>query len=270
MRVPDDVTLLLCDDNWGNVRKLPNLADQPRAGGYGMYYHYDFVGGPRSYRWLNTNPISRVWEQMHLTYEYGVDRIWIVNVGDIKPMEFPIEFFLDYAWNPEKIKADELFDYTIKWSCEQFGKKNTRKISLNYLQNISSINSRRKPELIGPETYSLKDYREAEKVVSDYYELLDRADKIANDLPEEYFAAFYQLVLHPIQACSNLNDMYVTVAKNRLYAEQGRVMTNQLANKAQSLFQTDAEITDYYNNTLLNGKWSHMMDQDSYRLYKLE
>ena len=97
MRVPDDVTLLLCDDNWGNVRKLPKLTDPPRKGGYGMYYHFDFVGGPRCYRWLNTTQIERVWEEMHLSYKYGVDRIWIVNVGDLKPMEFPISFFLDYA-----------------------------------------------------------------------------------------------------------------------------------------------------------------------------
>ncbi|MGD9634962.1 MAG: glycosyl hydrolase 115 family protein, partial [Pirellulales bacterium] len=101
MRVPDDVTLLLCDDNWGNIRKLPKVGEKPRAGGYGIYYHFDYVGGPRNYKWLNTNSIPRVWEQMHLANEYGVDRLWIVNVGDIKPMELPTEFFLDYAWNPD-------------------------------------------------------------------------------------------------------------------------------------------------------------------------
>ena len=97
MRVPDDITLLLCDDNWGNIRKLPKLTDPPRKGGYGIYYHFDYVGGPRNYKWLNTNPIPRVWEQMHLAWEYNARQIWIVNVGDIKPMEFPITFFLDYA-----------------------------------------------------------------------------------------------------------------------------------------------------------------------------
>ncbi|MDP3435325.1 MAG: glycosyl hydrolase 115 family protein, partial [Bacteroidota bacterium] len=100
MRVPDDVTLLLCDDNWGNVRKLPRPDDKPRAGGYGIYYHFDYVGGPRNYKWLNTSPLPAVWEQMHMAYEHGVDRIWLVNVGDLKPMELPISFFLDYAWNP--------------------------------------------------------------------------------------------------------------------------------------------------------------------------
>lgn len=94
MRVPDDITLLLCDDNWGNVRKLPSLTDKPRKGGYGMYYHFDYVGGPRNYKWLNCNQVERVWEQMNLCYEYGVRKLWIVNVGDLKPMEYPIQFSL--------------------------------------------------------------------------------------------------------------------------------------------------------------------------------
>src|SRR3972149_715521 len=121
MRVLDDVTLLLCDDNWGNIRKLPKPGEKPRPGGYGIYYHFDYVGGPRNYKWLNTNQISRVWEQMHLAYEHGADRLWIVNVGDIKPMELPTEFFLDYAWDPEAWPADRLGEYTRLWAAEQFG-----------------------------------------------------------------------------------------------------------------------------------------------------
>ena len=111
MRVPDDVTLLLCDDNWGNVRKLP-LPDAPkRKGGYGMYYHFDYVGGPRNYKWLNTVQIERTWEQMHLSYEMGVDKLWIVNVGDIKPLEYPISFFLDLAWNPKQFTPSGLYKH---------------------------------------------------------------------------------------------------------------------------------------------------------------
>ena len=106
MRVPDDVTLLFADDNWGNIRRLP-AAGAPRQGGYGIYYHFDYVGGPRNYKWINTNQIERVWEQMHLAYAHGVDRIWIVNVGDIKPMEFPLDFFLDYAWNPDAMAVEK-------------------------------------------------------------------------------------------------------------------------------------------------------------------
>src|SRR3984893_9339453 len=147
MRVPDDVTLLLCDDNWGNIRKLPKLSDKPRKGGYGIYYHFDYVGGPRNYKWINTNNIARVWEQMHLAYAYGVDKIWIVNVGDLKPMEFPISFFLDYAWNIKKWNEDNLRDYYTQWASEQFGPAHGKEIG-EIIRKYSQYTARRKPELL--------------------------------------------------------------------------------------------------------------------------
>ncbi|MCG3119827.1 MAG: hypothetical protein ALAOOOJD_02360 [bacterium] len=260
MRVPDDVTLLLCDDNWGNIRKLPQRDEKPRPGGYGIYYHYDYVGGPRNYKWLNTNQISRVWEQMHLAYRYGANRIWIVNVGDIKPMEFPTEFFLDYAWNPERWPAERLPEYTALWAEQQFGAEHAKDIA-DILTQYTKFNSRRKPELLAPDTYSLVNYREAETIVAEYNELAVRAQRISEALPVEYKDAFYQLVLHPVQACANLNELYVTVGKNRLYAQQGRAATNVLAQKAKDLFERDAAITHYYNNVMAKGKWNHMMDQ---------
>jgi hypothetical protein len=260
MRVPDDVTLLLCDDNWGNIRKLPKLDEKPRTGGYGIYYHYDYVGGPRNYKWLNTNQISRVWEQMHLAYKYGATHIWIVNVGDIKPMEFPIEFFLDYAWNPEEWPAERLPEYTRLWAEEQFGAEYSREIA-PILTQYTRFNSRRKPELLSPDTYSLINYREAETIVNEYKQLAEKAKYIYDSLPAEYKDAFYQLVLHPVEACLNLNKLYVTVGKNRLYAEQGRAATNNFAEKARELFKRDVEITRYYNSELADGKWNHLMDQ---------
>ncbi|MDP2885792.1 MAG: glycosyl hydrolase 115 family protein [Ignavibacteria bacterium] len=260
MRVPDDVTLLLCDDNWGNIRKLPRLIDAPRKGGYGIYYHYDYVGGPRNYKWLNTNQIARVWEQMHLAYKYGVDRIWIVNVGDIKPMEFPTQFFLDYAWNPDKWPAERLPQYTRDWAEQQFGSRYAREIA-DIITKYTQYNSRRKPELLSPNTYSLTNYREAETVVAEYNTLAQKAQRISASLPVEYRDAFYQLVLHPVLACSNLNEMYVTIGKNNLYAKQGRAITNDLAEQALKLFAKDSAMSYYYNKTMASGKWNHMMDQ---------
>jgi hypothetical protein len=260
MRVPDDVTLLLCDDNWGNIRKLPRISDAPRKGGYGIYYHYDYVGGPRNYKWLNTNQISRVWEQMHLAYRSGVDRLWIVNVGDIKPMEFPIQFFLDYAWSPNAWPAERLPEYTRTWAAQQFGPRYAAEIA-DILTTYTRYNSRRKPELLSPTTYSLVNYREAETVVEDYRKLAKKAQHISDALPAKYRDAFYQLVLHPVQACSNLNDLYVTVGKNRLSAKQGRAETNTLAAKARTLYARDSMISIYYNKTMAHGKWNHMMDQ---------
>ena len=101
MRVPDDVTLLWCDDNWGDIRRLPTPEERGRAGGAGIYYHVDYVGGPRNYKWLNSTPITKVWEQMNLAYDYGADRIWIVNVGHLHHVTFPTEFFLTLAWSPK-------------------------------------------------------------------------------------------------------------------------------------------------------------------------
>ncbi|MFB0523998.1 MAG: glycosyl hydrolase family 8 [Phycisphaerae bacterium] len=260
MRVPEDVTLLLCDDNWGNIRRLPKPEDPPRSGGYGIYYHFDFVGGPRNYKWLNTSPIARVWEQMHLAYRHGVDRIWLVNVGDLKPMEFPIEFFLDYAWNPDQWPAESLPEYTHLWAQHQFGAEHAAAIA-DILTKYTKYNGRRKPEMLASDTYSLIHYREAETIVADYNKLVDDAERINKAMPAEYKDAYYQLVLHPVAACANLNDLRVTVGKNHLYAKQGRAATNDLAEKAKDLFKKDAEISHYYNKVMAGGKWNHMMDQ---------
>ena len=259
MRVPDDITLLLCDDNWGNIRKLPKVDEKPRAGGYGIYYHFDYVGGPRNYKWLNTNQISRVWEQMNLAYSYGARNIWIVNVGDIKPMEFPIQFFLDYAWDPGQWPAERLPEYTRLWAEQQFGKEHAAEIA-EIITAYTNFNSRRKPELLSPETYSLTYYHEAERVVSEYNKLAERARRLFDTLPAEQKDAFYQLVLFPVEACANVNDLYVTVGTNRLYASQGRSATNVLAQRARELFAKDSAISYRYHQ-IAGGKWNHMMDQ---------
>ena len=260
MRVPDDITLLLCDDNWGNIRKLPKLSDAPRSGGYGIYYHYDYVGGPRNYKWLNTNQISRVWEQMHLAYSYGVNQLWIVNVGDIKPMEFPTQFFLDYSWSPAAWPAERLPEYTRLWAERQFGDKYAKEIA-TILTKYTQFNSRRKPELLSPGTYSLTNFHEAENVVAEYNAVAAKAKRIGDSLPREYKDAYYQLVLHPVSACANLNELYATIGKNRLYATQGRAATNALAEEAKRLFMNDSVITHHYNTVMAGGKWNHMMDQ---------
>lgn len=260
MRVPDDITLLLCDDNWGNIRKLPKRNAPARAGGYGIYYHFDYVGGPRNYKWLNTNTISRTWEQMNLAYEYGVNRIWIVNVGDLKPMELPISFFLDYAWAPQEYTIDHSRKYTEAWAAQQFGSKYAKDIA-GLLESYTQYNSRRKPELLAPDTYSLVNYQEAERVVLDYNALASKAERISKALPADAKDAFYQLVLFPIKACTNLNELYVTTGKNHLYAKQGRASTNELAARVQELYKADSLLTIQYNQELANGKWNHMMDQ---------
>jgi len=260
MRVPDDVTLLLCDDNWGNIRKLPRPDDKPRAGGYGIYYHFDYVGGPRNYKWLNTCPLPAVWEQMNMAYTHGVDRIWLVNVGDLKPVELPISFFLDYAWNPDQWPKERLPEYTRNWATEQFGSEHAPDVA-RMLDSYTKYNGRRKPELLSPETYSLNNFREFERVAEEYNQLAREAEALNDKIPSAQKDAFYQLVLHPVTACANLNELYLAVAKNRQAVAQGRATANDWAEKVQHLYQKDADITDYYHTKLANGKWDKMMAQ---------
>lgn len=260
MRVPDDVTLLFCDDNWGNVRKLPEINSKPHKGGYGMYYHFDYVGAPRNSKWININPIQRVWEQMNLTYTHGVDRIWVVNVGDLKPMEYPISFFLDMAWNPSRFNPQNLLDHTEKWCEQQFG--NTYAKNAARLINLySKYNRRVTPELLNDKTYSLENYNEFETVMNDYRNLVIDAMRLYYLMPSEYKDAFDQLVLFPINACSNLYEMYYAQAKNKLYAAKKDIQANYWADKVKECFERDSLLTIHYNQHIAGGKWSHMMDQ---------
>jgi hypothetical protein len=259
MEVPDDVTLIFADDNWGNVRRLPPREGAARTGGYGVYYHYDYVGGPRSYRWLNTNQVSRVWEQMRRSYDLGARQVWIVNVGDIKPMEYPLHFFMDMAWNPESWTTPRLVDYPRRWAAAQFGPEHAAEIG-TLVEQYSRFNSRRKPELLSGTTYSVENFREADTVVDEYNALLTKAEEIDATLPEELRSAFFQLVLFPIRACANLNDMYVSVAKNDLYNSQGRASTNAMADRVQTLFNNDATIAEQFH-TINGGKWDQLMTQ---------
>lgn len=260
MRVPDDVTLMLCDDNWGNVRKLPNPQEPRRSGGYGMYYHFDYVGGPRNYKWLNTNTIPRIWEQMDLCWKHNVDRIWIVNVGDIKPMEYPLEFFLDMAWDPAAMTIERMSAYDKEWTRYYFGPTHADGIA-RLLTDYSRLSGRRKPELINPLTFSLINYNEAERVVREYNELEKEAQEIYESLLPEYKDAYYQLVLFPIVASANLYELYVTAALNGMYTAQGRACAPQMAEKATALFEKDSLLTLDYHTKLANGKWNHMMSQ---------
>jgi hypothetical protein len=260
MRVDDDILVLFCDDNWGNVRILPKKEDLAHSGGYGMYYHFDFVGGPVSYRWLNVTQIERVWEQMNLAYEWGVEDLWIVNVGDLKPMELPISFFLDFAWDVDGIRAKDLPDYYVNWAEQQFGAEHAEEIG-EILSLYTKYNARRTPEMLKPDTYSLTNYREAERILEEYRDLVNRSQQIYDQLPESSRSAFYQLVLSPVKMCSNLNEMYVAAGKNRLYSRQGRASTNYYADQVKEAFFKDADLTRYYHEELEDGKWNHMMAQ---------
>jgi len=259
MRVDDDITVLFSDDNWGNIRYLPKKTDLSHTTKYGMYYHFDYVGAPISYRWLNVNQIERVWEQMKLTYEHGVKEIWIVNVGDIKPMELPISFFFDYAWNPEAVQAKDLPDYYVDWAKQQFGGQYAKEIA-EMLSLYTKYNARRTPEMLTASTYSVENYREADRIVDEWTQLLKKSTSVYEQLSEQYKTAYYQLVQSPIEMCANLNEMYVAAGKNKYYGIRGAASANYYADKVKELFEKDVLLTQKYHE-LENGKWNHMMSQ---------
>lgn len=259
MDVPDDVTLLFSDDNWGNLRRLPKPGET-RGGGYGVYYHFDYVGGPRNYKWLNTVQIERTWEQMQRAHAHGADRLWIVNVGDLKPMELPISFFLDQAWNPQAMTLERLQDYPADWAAQQFGPEHADEIG-ELLTRYTQYNARRKPELLSADTWSLLNHHEAERVLADWQSLVDRTQRVGASLPPAYRDAWYQLVEYPVLASANINQMYVAVARNRLYAKQGRAAANAQAQEVHRLFERDAELARVYEHDIAGGKWIHMMSQ---------
>lgn len=259
MRVPDDVILLWCDDNWGNIRRLPTPEERQRPGGAGVYYHFDYVGGPRNYKWINVTPIAKVWEQMHLAWRLEANRIWIVNVGDLKPMEFPTEFFIRYAWDPARWPYERLDDYSHAWAAREFGAAHAAEVAA-LINGYSKLNRRRTPELLEPMTYSLTNYREAEAVLAEWHDLVARAERLNAALAPEYRAAFFQLVLYPVKASAGVHELYVSVGLNRLYARQGRTDANVFSARARELFTADRRLAEQYHQ-LGNGKWNHLMSQ---------
>ena len=260
LRVPDDVTLLWAEDNWGNVRRLPTPAERDRAGGAGVYYHFDYHGGPRSYQWINTNPIAKIWDQMSLAKQYGADRVWIVNVGHFKGYELPTEYFLDLAWDTTRWQHDNVREYMELWAAREFGSEHAQEAA-EVLAGYTRFNGRRKPELLRPDTYSVVNYREFERVVEEYDALAARAAALHARLPEHKRSGFYQLALFPTLASAQLNELYLAAGKNALYASQGRAAANAMAARTRELFEADQALMRYFNEELEGGKWNHFMDQ---------
>jgi Glycosyl hydrolase family 115/Gylcosyl hydrolase family 115 C-terminal domain/Glycosyl hydrolase family 67 N-terminus len=261
LRPPEDVTLLWTDDNVGNLRRVPTDEERKRSGGAGIYYHFDMHGGPFAYRWINTNPIPKIWEQMNLAIEYDAKRIWIVNIGDLKPHETSIEFFLRMAWNSKSITKDTLDDYMRRWAERDFGPEHATEIA-EIVSRYTKYNGWRKPELIAPDTFSLVNYAEADRVEAEWQDLVDKAEKIYNKIPQNQRDAYYQLVLHPAKASAQVVQMNIAAGRNQLYARQGRI--NQVSVQAdcvRELFKRDRAMTDYYNKEMANGKWNHIMSQ---------
>lgn len=259
MKVPDDVTLLLCDDNWGNVRRVPNAKERKHKGGWGLYYHVDYVGAPRNSKMLNVTPVQNPWEQLTLAYENGIDRLWILNVGDLKPMEYPISQFMDMAWNPRKYDVNNITRHTRNWCAQQFGESQADEAA-RILNLVCKYNGRCTPEMLDKNTYSLEN-GEWQEVVNQYLQLEADALRQYNSLPAAYHDAYRQIILFPIEVMSNLHQMYFAQAQNNTLYKQGNPKANVWADECERLFKRDSIICDYYNHKMSGGKWNGMMTQ---------
>ena len=242
--VPDDVTLLFCDNNWGYIRRTGPEKEQARKGGMGMYYHIDMNGGPWNDRWINTTTAAKIREQLNLAYQTGIDRIWIINVGDLKPKEMPIDFIMHYAWNPDDYPADRIDQYMVDWARSIFGGEYAREIA-NIVTEYSKMNLERKPEVQRVGIYSVET-GEAQRMFNRWDELEKRTLSLSKKMPAEMQDAFYQLVEYPAVASAG-------VAKIYLAATLGDSIT------MQTLFERDKQMTDKYNKVIAGGKWDGMM-----------
>ena len=267
LRVPDDVMILISDDNWGDIRKVPNAEERKRKGGWGMYYHVDYVGAPRNSKWQNVTPVQNLWEQMQLTYEYGIDRLWVLNVGDLKPMEYPITLFLDLAWNPTKYTADNLKEHTIDFCRQQFGEEQAAEAA-RILNLYSKYNGRITAEMLDRNTYNLET-GEWKQVSDEYLKLEAEALRQYMTLPEEMKDAYFQLLLFPVQAMANIYEMYYAQAMNHALYKANDPAANVWADKVEACFARDKFLHNQYNNEMADGKWKNMMIQKhiGYRMW---
>ncbi|KAI8990382.1 hypothetical protein BD414DRAFT_483452 [Trametes punicea] len=267
MRVPDDIALMWTDDNWGNIRRLPLVSERNRTGGAGVYYHIDYVGDPRDYKWITSSQIEKTYEQMSLAVARDAVRIWVLNVGDMKPYEMHTEFFLTLGYDASRWNPQNINDFVVAWAQREFhvSQQDAQEVA-GLIHNVTRHNARRKPELLNSTTYSLVNYREAETVVNEMDNMVAASTRLYNSLPSNTKAAFFQLVHHPVQATATLTKMWIAAGINNLRASQARLSANDYASQVESLFMEDATLEKDYH-TLLNGKWDHMMDQTHVMYY---
>lgn len=262
----EDTILLLSDDNFANVRTLPTKENRNRKAGWGLYYHFDYHGAPISYEWVNSTPLPKIWEQLTMAYEYGIRDLWIVNVGDIRPDELPLSYYMALAYDYESMginHPNETDRFLAAWVEQQFGgyvedeevKTDIRAI----LKAYTRIHGNRRPEATHPDTYHVTHYCENDRMAELCQEVQMLADTVDEKIPEECRAAFYGLVYYPAVAGANVQLMNLYAAKNQFYAKNGLAAAADYEKLVQEAIVYDKKLTDYYNENMADGKWNGMM-----------
>ncbi len=259
----DDIILMLCEDNFGNMRILPDEEMRKHKGGYGMYYHLDYHGGPISYEWVNSTPLSKIWEQMTSAYEHGVREVWIVNVGDLKGNEFPLSYFLDLAYDYDTwgISAvNSTGEYTERWMRRQLGTVVTEEQVAELSEILTEcvrLNSLRRPEALDSHTYHPFCDREAERMITSVKKLCRRAGAVRKLLPKEALPACESMIFYPLKSSMNLLLMQLYAGKNEHYARQGKVVANDYRDLVTRAIENDREYAAWFREAF-DGKWKGM------------
>lgn len=259
----DGVTLMLCEDNFGNMRSLPTEEMRGHKGGYGMYYHFDYHGGPISYEWVNSTPLSKIWEQMTMAYDYGVHEVWIVNVGDLKFNEFPLSYFMNLAYDFDNLgttSPNQTDKFTHEWIRGQFGNR-ISELTVKELAEVQTgfvrINGMRRPEALNSHIYHPVHYLEADRMLMESNKIMNQAQHLYEMILKECRDSYYSMIYFPAMASMNLLQMHLYAGKNEHYARQGKPVANEYASKVTECIKRDRELAAEFGS-FLEGKWNGM------------
>lgn len=273
LELPDDVTIVWPDDNYGYMKCLSGVREQRRTGRSGVYYHVSYLGVPHSYLWFSTTPPSLMYEELRKAYDTTADRLWLLNCGDLKGSEMQVSLFLDMAWDIGRFTADNVVTYPARWLAGIFGEAYYDRLEAMTREHLR-LAFPRKPEYMGwgyhwnrfdhnceqltDTDFSFTNYDEAPRRLEAYRKLGARAEALLHEIGDEARPAFYQLVYYPLRGAELMNRMTLGGQRNRWYARQGRAATNAVRDEVQRCYDSLQVITRGYNS-LLGGKWNHMM-----------
>ncbi|QIA07432.1 glycosyl hydrolase 115 family protein [Draconibacterium halophilum] len=273
LKLPEDITIMWPDDNYGYIKRFSTQAEQQRSGGAGFYYHLSYLGSPHPYIWLSPMTPALVWRELTRASQYNMNEIWIANVGGLKRREWQMEFFMDLAWDINSWEPENIQDYFETVASRDISEKYSKQIS-NMMWEYYRLANERKPEFMGfnePQwngwppirdpLYSLWNYNdEVETRMLRYQEIRSRAQQIMAKVPQEAQDTYFQLVYYPIAGAAGMNEKLLYAYKSREYAKQGRAVANAMSDSAFAAFEEIKKLTHYYNNELANGKWEHVVD----------
>ncbi len=254
----EGVTLMLCDDNHGNLRTVPTEKMRSHKGGYGMYYHFDYHGSPFSFEWVNTTALPKVREQMSAAYDFGIRDLWIVNMGDVMTNEFPLSYFLDLAYDYEQfgIHESSLTAYTETWVARQFPTlTDEQRVEINYIiNNYTKLAHTRRTECLQPDTYHPVNFGESDATLAKANDIIARAEKLKAEIPAEAMPGFFMQVFFPAVGNMNVLRMQLYSGKNRWLASHGAVAANWYAKKVKECYDYDQKLVDEVD-VIDNGKF---------------